>query len=418
MHIDLDYLIGKCDCGKIHELDVKTIIIEEGAISKVNSFLVEEGIGQAPAIICDTNTYKAAGKDLHSLIESPNKHLIILKNNKIYADEKSVKEVMDALDLKASSLIAVGAGTIHDVVRYVAKKRNLPFIAVPTAASVDGFVSTVAAMTMNGFKITSQAVSPVGVFADTHIFTKAPYELTAAGVGDLLGKYTALLDWKVSNLLTKEYICPKIVSMETEAVDQVVKATKGIGQASKEAYENLMYGLILSGLAMQMIGNSRPASGAEHHMSHLWEMHVINPEIDALHGEKVGVGLGLVCDQYKKLMKIKNIKDHLPKYKGFPHKELKTTFKHLYPSIVEENMPDLLEEINYNVLEEKFDEIKDLVKDLPSGDQIREILSQVGGKTNLEDIGLSSNILEKSIRYSPFVRRRLTLMWVLKLIEI
>lgn len=65
--------------------------------------------------------------------------------------------------------------------------------------------------------------------------------------------------------------------------------------------EKLMYALLLSGLAMQMIGNSRPVSGAEHHISHLWEMNVINEPVDALHGEKVSVGLLLCLERYKEI---------------------------------------------------------------------------------------------------------------------
>jgi len=417
MNIKLDHLTGKCDCGKSHQLDVKEIMIAEQAIARVNLFLIEQGIEQAPVIICDKNTYEAAGKILYPLITGSKKHIIVLKSEKIYADEKSVQEVMDGLGLEVSVLIAVGAGTIHDVTRYVAKERNVPFVSVPTAASVDGFVSTVAAMTINGFKITYEAVSPIAVFADTHVFSKAPYKLTAAGFADLLGKYTALLDWEISNILTGEYICNKVVAMEKKAVEQAVDVVKGINEGSKEAYESLMYGLLLSGLAMQMIGNSRPASGSEHHMSHLWEMHIINPQTDALHGEKVGVGLGIVCDEYKKLLEIQDITQHLAVYKGFPNQELERVFKHLYPSLLEENMPDLLEEIDLEVLVEKFEEIKQLVKELPSGDKIREILTQVGGKTSLKDIGLPQDILEESIKYSPFVRRRLTLMRILKLIQ-
>ena len=417
MEINLNNLMGQCSCGKSHTLDVKEIIIAEGAISKVNPFLIEAGIGEAPVLICDKNTYHAGGEALYSTLTGHKKSIIVLQEDKIDADEKAVQWVIEELGSEITGLIAVGAGTIHDITRYVAKQYNLPFISVPTAASVDGFVSTVAAMTMNGFKITYPAVSPIAVFADTHIFSKAPYGLTAAGVADLLGKYTALLDWEISHLLTGEYICPKVVAIEKEALQQVVDTAREIRKGSKQAYEGLMYGLLLSGLAMQMVGNSRPASGAEHHMSHLWEMHAINPQVDALHGEKVGVALGIVCDHYKKVMEIDNIKGQVPLYKGFPKEELKKIFKDLYPSILEENMPDLLQQIDPQVLVENFGNLKQLIEDLPTGDDIRDILTQAGAKTSLSDIGLSPTILEKSIMYSPFVRRRLTLMRVLKLIQ-
>lgn len=416
--MDLESLQGECQCGKSHQLSIKKVLIEEGALSKVQEFLREEGIWEEPVLICDTNTYHAAGKALQDLIIMGEKDLIVLDSHKLHADEKGIKGITDKLKPGATVLIAIGAGTIHDLTRYVAKEYDLPFIAVPTAASVDGFVSTVAAMTLNGFKVTSPAVSPLAVFADTTIFSKAPYYLSASGFADLLGKHTALLDWEISNLLTGEYICKKVIAMEKEAVEKAEESAKDIQSGHKKAYECLMEGLILSGLAMQMVGNSRPASGSEHHISHLWEMHVINEELEALHGEKVGVALGIVCDEYKKILEIENVGDCLGDYQGLPCKELEEVFKGLYPEVIKENTPDVLKEINAETLVAQFDQIKTRVKSLPSGNEIRQILKGVGAKTSLEEIGLGQEVLEDSIAFSPFVRRRLSLMRVLKLIKI
>ena len=154
-------------------------------------------------------------------------------------------------------MIAVGSGTIHDITRYHAYEKKIPFLSVPTAASVDGFVSTVAAMTWHGFKKSFTAVAPCFVLADSEIFSKAPLRLTASGVGDLLGKYTALCDWKIAHIITGEYICDKVVDMEYEVLKDLCANLDGIGSQNIEAYENLMYGLLLSGIAMQMIGNSK-----------------------------------------------------------------------------------------------------------------------------------------------------------------
>lgn len=417
MEVKVEKFKKTCECGRPHNIDVRHISIQEGAIEQVNSFLKKEGIQEFPTLICDSNTYHAAGAKLYDMLTSKLKNIIILEAKDLDADENGIQGVVSKLDLKSSVLLAVGAGTIHDITRYIAKEYALPFISIPTAASVDGFVSTVAAMTMGGFKITYPAVSPIAVFADTNIFSQAPYRLTASGVADLLGKYTALLDWQISNIVTGEYICDQVVAIEKEAVENVVGSIKEIYMGNEKSYEVLMYGLILSGIAMQMVGNSRPASGSEHHISHLWEMHVINPKIDALHGEKVGVALGLVCDTYKKIMKIEDIKKYIHMYNGIPHEELKKEFKHLYQSIIEENTPDILEDIELYTLEKHFEQIQKLIEKLPSGDEIRKLLTTAGAKTRLDEIGLDATILEKSIKLSPFVRRRLTLMRILQLLK-
>jgi len=417
MEVKLDAFSQACTCGRTHKLFVKHVLIEAGAIHKMNVFLQKSEINDCPVVICDTNTYDAAGRHVFELLKNENKDIIVLDAIGLHADEQGVEKVIESLNAKATVLLAVGAGTIHDLTRYVAKEKNLPFIAIPTAASVDGFVSTVAAMTIKGFKVTYPAVSPLAVFADTAIFMKAPYRLTASGISDLLGKYTAILDWQVGHLLTDEYICERVVQIEMQAVQKVVDSLEAISEGSTEAYENLMYALILSGLAMQMIGNSRPASGAEHHLSHLWEMHLINEQTDALHGEKVGVALGIVCDTYKKLLTIEEIDKHIVPYNGLPHTYLKENFKNLYTSIIEENTPDVLNEVQPALLIQRFEEVKKLVAKLPSGEAIRELLKKAHAKVTLDDIGLEDSIIEKSIVLSPFVRQRLTLMRVLKLID-
>ena len=298
--------------------------------------------------------------------------------------------------MKASVLIAFGSGTIHDLTRYTAFKLNIPFLSVPTAASVDGFASTVAAMTFKGFKVTIPAKAPLAIFADTAIISRAPRYLTAAGVGDLLAKFTALVDWKISHLLTGEYLCDKIVTITEEALQTLLNVIDDLALQKEEAFEPLMYGLILSGLGMQMIGNSRPASGAEHHLSHLWEMHVINDEIKALHGEKVGVGLSYVCERYRSLLELKEA----PAFKEvnlYDENMLSPIFNQLTAAILKENEHDCLTQVNEGVFKLQFNQIKALIETLPTATQVRTWLKQVGGKTTLAEIGLEERLKEPSL---------------------
>ena len=304
MRIDAKVFEKECGCGRKHEIFVKGIVIESGAVKILEKEMREGGPSEykKPVIVCDENTYQAAYPFMADIFEKCKK--IILSPIKLHADNHGVAATEKQMEETIDLILAVGSGTVHDISRYIANKKGIPFVSVPTAASVDGFVSTVAAMTWNGMKKTMPAVSPIYVFADTDIFSRAPYRLTVSGISDLMGKYTALADWKISHILTKEYICKKICDMEMEAVKAVRECALELKDGGKEAYERLMYALILSGLAMQMVGNSRPASGAEHHMSHLWEMEIINPFIDAYHGEKVSVGLVYVLREYKKILSV------------------------------------------------------------------------------------------------------------------
>ncbi len=417
MRVDINKFIGFCGCGKEHKIMVKDIIIESEAIKKLSMIMEKEGFKNI-TIICDENTYAAAGEEIKEII--PKGKFINLKSENLHANEIAVQKVYECLSVENDVLIALGSGTIHDITRYVAYNKDIPFISVPTAASVDGFVSTVAAMTWKGDKKTFTAVSPIYVVADTDIFKEAPYRLTASGVSDLIGKYTALVDWKISSIVIGEYICNKVCNMEIDAVNKLCECVDDLVLGKLEAYEQLMYALILSGLAMQIIGNSRPASGAEHHMSHLWEMEVINKHLDAYHGEKVSVGLILVMEEYKKIKKsIENGRCRVKKYYGLEEDMLKEVFKsrEMYDSIMKENTPDPLLNVNKVILQNRLESIAEILEKLPTLDFVKDTLKRAKALTTLEEIGLSNDVKQNSIRVSPYVRNRLTLMRISKILE-
>lgn len=417
MRVDINKFIGFCGCGKEHKIMVKDIIIESEAIKKLSMIMEKEGFKNI-TIICDENTYAAAGEEIKEII--PKGKFINLKSENLHANEIAVQKVYECLSVENDVLIALGSGTIHDITRYVAYNKDIPFISVPTAASVDGFVSTVAAMTWRGYKKTFTAVSPIYVVADTDIFKEAPYRLTASGVSDLIGKYTALVDWKISSIVIGEYICNKVCNMEIDAVNKLCECVDDLVLGKLEAYEQLMYALILSGLAMQIIGNSRPASGAEHHMSHLWEMEVINKHLDAYHGEKVSVGLILVMEEYKKIKKsIENGRCRVKKYYGLEEDMLKEVFKsrEMYDSIMKENTPDPLLNVNKVILQNRLESIAEILEKLPTLDFVKDTLKRAKAVTTLEEIGLSNDVKQNSIRVLPYVRNRLTLMRISKMLE-
>ena len=135
-------------------------------------------------------------------------------------------------------------------------------------------------MTWGGYKKTLPGVAPDIVLADVSVIKEAPLYLALSGVGDILGKYTALADWKIAHALTGEFFCPTIEGMTRDAVKAVYECCEKVGERDSHAMEQLTYALLLSGLAMQLMGNSRPASGAEHHISHLIEM---EPETLGVH---------------------------------------------------------------------------------------------------------------------------------------
>lgn len=345
---------------------------------------------------------------------------VCLDCENLHADNHGVEILEEILPEETDLILAVGSGTIHDLSRYVAHKWGIPFISVPTAASVDGFLSNVAAMTWNGMKKTVPAQGPLYVFADTDIFSKAPYRLTASGMSDLLGKYIALADWKIAALVTDEYICGKTIALEEEALEKTVGLIEELKEGDPEAFEQLMYALLLSGIAMQMVGNSRPASCAEHHVSHLWEMEVINDKVDALHGEKVSVGLVMVRKRYEEIAQaIEKGECRLKPYHGLETDLLRDTFgkKGLMESAVQENTPDPLDLVEPEKLMELLPEIAKILDTVPSSGELVKILQKAGCCYEPEQVGISRELVPMTLQLCPYVRNRLSFLRISKMLQ-
>ena len=405
MIIDSKKYNGKCSCGNEHKMETEFCIIEAGCLANADEYIKKCGLKGFSVAIYDENTYKST-EGIHPKADEE----IILPSEGLHADNHGVMLAMEQLPESCDYLIAIGSGTIHDITRYCAYEKGIPFVSCPTAASVDGFCSSVAAMTWDGFKKTFEAVAPKIVIADLGIISKAPMFLTNSGFGDMIGKFIALADWKIAHTLTNEYFCATIHDMTMDATKAVMEGAKAIKAGNITAYEKLIYGLLMSGLAMQMLGNSRCASGAEHHISHLIEMQPegLGIKSDALHGEKVGVGTLIACREYHQL---KNSKFKWNDYHQPSADYIKDMFgEKLNGAIIAENSDDCALGITAKLIEEKWDKICNVIDTIPTYSDLIEKYGILGVKSKLGDIDVSEEKLDALMEYSPLVRNRLTLM--------
>ena len=194
---------------------------------------------------------------------------------------------------------------------------------------------------------------------------------------------------------------------------------KEIAAGEEDACEKLMYALVLSGLAMQMTGNSRPASGAEHHLVHLWDMEVLNGHLDALHGEKVSAGTMVALIEYKKIAdairrKTCKVHTHIEEDREF----LQSTFgkKGVLNAIEKENAPELLDAISTRQLSDALPEIMQIIDALPAVTDMQEMMSKAGCVSRVRDIGLPGEAVSDSLRLAPYTRRRMSLLRLRKLL--
>jgi len=413
MIIDSTNYKKQCSCGKVHTMETALAVIEPGCLLKIEEYLEKFGLTGYRVAVYDENTYQASdGKHPKADME------VILDPTDLHANEHGVELLMDRLPQEAKVLIAVGSGTIHDITRYCAWKIQADFVSCPTAASVDGFCSSVAAMTWHGCKKTMTAVAPRFVLADTEIIKNAPVHLAKSGFGDMIGKYIALTDWKIANILTDEFYCEEIARMTEQATKEVLDSAEGIINGDEKSYEKLTYGLILSGLAMQMFGNSRPASGAEHHISHIIQMSPKGLDVssDALHGEKVGVATIIAAREYHRIAKLCNVQ--FKDYEEYVEEYIEEMFgDELTEEILKENEKDCALSVKAAMLYEKFKDICKEIEKVPSDEYLTALYEKLRIKSKPEDIDVPADRISKLIEYSPCVRNRITLMRLRKCIK-
>ena len=200
---------------------------------------------------------------------------VVLQGDEIGADARSIFQVLLALDRVPRTFIGVGSGTITDVARVISHRTGAEFISLPTAASVDGFTSIGAPMVIDGAKITVNAHGPLAVFGDLPTLCAAPQPLIAAGFGDLLAKLTSIADWELGALLWDEPYDAEIARRSRAAALACAARADAVAAASEDGVRDLFEGLIESGFCMLDFGETRPASGYEHHISHFWEMKLL-----------------------------------------------------------------------------------------------------------------------------------------------
>lgn len=297
--------VQACDCGNPHHaITIERMVASEHAWDELAAFVYEKAWSHL-LVVADTNTERVGFLPLREALSKIGVDVSLVslqadEQGDVLAEERSVVQVLLHQEETVDALIALGTGTIHDVTRFCAAKTKVPFISVPTAPSVDGFTSKGAPLIVRGKKITYQLVSPIAVFVPSHVIRQAPDALIAAGVGDMLGKYTSLLDWRFGAFDGGEPFCPVAVSLTEQALRACVDALPAIYEREADGLDQLMESLLLSGVAMLIFGHSHPASGGEHHLSHYWEMDFIaNHRPAVLHGTKVAVATMELIDSYK-----------------------------------------------------------------------------------------------------------------------
>lgn len=289
-----------CTCSKgAHSAPVKVLEVSENAIFKIPSILSEY---KRIYVVCDENTYEVAGKKIETLLRENNmlSHITVLEKDALPTNANVGKVLIEAgiddeiYDINSFStnpdyILAVGSGSVNDICRMVSYRLGIEYGIFGTAPSMDGYASVVAPLIIGNRKIVYICSIARHIIIDLNICANAPYELLLAGIGDMIGKYVAILDWELSRKHTGEYYCSKVAQMVLEATGKCVESAPFFSERNIETVKNIIDGLILSGLGIAYTGSSRPASGTEHMVGQTWEiMDIEKGKAPNLHGIEVG----------------------------------------------------------------------------------------------------------------------------------
>ena len=290
--------------------DTRVIVAGADVLDRTGNVFTETfGTGALAQLVADENTWAVAGEQVRASLAQAGVELaepfVLPGTPTLYADYQNVERIREHLRTQDGVPVVVGSGTLNDLVKLAAAELDREYLVVGTAASMDGYAAYGASITVDGFKITRYCPAPVAVVADYGVLADAPARLTATGVGDLIEKVPAGADWMLADALDVEPITDRVWQLVQGPLRASIADPEALAAGEVDAISRLADGLLMSGLAMQANQSSRPASGAGHQFSHLWEMEGLGLDWEPplSHGMKVGLGTISLCALYEVVLR-------------------------------------------------------------------------------------------------------------------
>ena len=407
--------IEDCECKKNHPCTIKAVEIGCGVINKLSK--ISENY-TAILLVADENTYNVGGAKVAAILGDKIKESVIFSGKELLIPNE---DAIDAINKKITKdidlIIGIGSGVINDLCKYTSHSASLPYHIVATAPSMDGYASRGAALILGGMKVTLDARVPEAIIADTDIFKTAPDDMILAGFGDIMGKYSCLSDWQLSTLVNGEYMCRRVLSATYEEVEKVRGLAGGLLKREDAALDALMSALVAVGILMAYVGNSRPASGSEHHFSHFFEIvGIVKNENYLPHGTDVFYSAVETAKIREEILKI----DSIDKFSAsYDRDKYESEIRRIYGSVADEVLA-LQKKLGWyekrgerhEIYKEKWGEIKQLLSRAPSTEEMLSILSSV----NMSYSDFVDFYGEKKIKdaylYSKDLKDRYTVLWL------
>ena len=410
-----ELLKGKfdCTCGRQHVCDIQHVSIKPNAVADLPAFC-------APyhniLLIADNNTYATCGDRVLALLgEKIADKVVFCPDGLLIPNEEAIDRVQQAMTNQMDLILGIGSGVINDLCKYTSFVSHLPYFIVATAPSMDGYASVGAAMITSNMKTTFNAHVPAAIIGDVDILKEAPMRMIQSGFGDIIGKYSALNDWKLANLVNGEYFCQYVYDLVMDIVQKTESLAEGLLKRDPQTVQTLMEALVIVGIAMSYVGNSRPASGSEHHLSHYFEIvGILNAEEYFFHGIDVAYSTVKTQQLREQLLAL-----DAPPAQCYEHNRSvwAENIRKRY-GIAAQGVMDLQDKCRFyetNYLEkyrQNWPQIKAVLAEVPSAEHIIHTL-QVAGLDIAEFTELySAQKIDDSVWFAKDLKDRYTVLWV------
>ena len=403
--------IHNCPCGKDHTCPIDFVEIGAGALDKLPAICA--GFRHV-LLVADGNTWKVAGEQVYSRIETAVEHAFVMENNGpvVVPNEEKIAEIEACLSADTDLIIGIGSGVINDLCKHVSFQHNLPYYIVATAPSMDGYASVGAALILEGMKITLNARPPKAIIADTAILKDAPMEMLRAGYGDIVGKYSCLNDWKLAALIYDEYFCQAVYDLTYDTAKRVELLADGIAARDEQAVGALMEALVTVGIAMSYVGTSRPASGSEHHLSHFFEITGI---LDNTPYFSHGIDVAYAAIETAKLRE--ELRTVRPCRKAFDRGYWESEIRRVYTSsadgvIAQQDKLGWYEREDTDRIYGLWDEICAVLAEAPTASEMQAMVERVGLRyAEFEELYTAAKIAD-AIRWAKDLKDRYSVLWL------
>ncbi len=401
----------QCNCQKHHTCDIKYVYIEQGATKHLKEICKDS---QNVLLVADGNTFDAAGEiTLSALNDKKVKKVIFSGNEILVPNEQAIATVTENLG-DSDIIIGIGSGVIQDLCKYVSFFNKIPYIIVATAPSMDGYASNGAAMITGGMKVTYPAGLPTAIIADTGVLKNAPIDMLKAGYGDVIGKFSALNDWKLSRAVNNEYFCDYIYDLTYQQIKTTLDLADGILKREEKSIAALMEALVVIGILMSFAGSSRPASGSEHHLSHFFEITGIleNSEYFS-HGIDVAYSTVITAKIREEILKRPFPSEIFRPDRDAYSQKMQEIYKTSADGCIAlQQKMGRYENTTIDIYLNREEKIRQILSEMPKAYEIEEMLSKVNLDINEFYTHYGKEKITDAVLYAKDLKDRYTVLWL------